>query len=93
MKNLGILISESLFLGLASLGETRQSISRSISLSLTIIDSEVVLRELLGPADLTRAQALRIHESTEVIMVSKDKDLVFAAFQVVTPSLESLNNG
>ncbi len=80
MKNLSVLISERFFLGLASLGEARQSISRSISFSLTIIDSEVVSRELLGLADLTRAQAFRIHESMEVIMVSKNEDLVFAAF-------------
>ncbi len=80
MKNLSILILERFLLGLASLEEARQSISRSISFSLTTIDSEVVSRELLGLADLTRAQAFRIHESTEVIMVSKDEDLVFAAF-------------
>ncbi len=92
MKNLGVLISESLFLGLASLGEARQGICRSISLSLIIIDSEVVSRELLGPADLTRAQAFRIHESAEVIMVNKNEDLVFAAFQVVAPSLKGFNN-
>ncbi len=54
MENLEILISESLFLDLASLGEARQGISRSISLSLTIINSKVVSRELLGPMDLTR---------------------------------------
>ncbi len=78
MKNLSILISERFFLGLASLGEARQSIRRSISFSLTIIDLEVVSSELLGPADLTRAQAFRIHESAEVIIVSKDEDLVFA---------------
>ncbi len=82
MENLGVFISESLFLGLASLREARQGISCSISLSLTIIDSEVVSKELLGLADLTRAQAFRIHESTEVIMVSKDEDLIFAALQV-----------
>lgn len=51
MKNLGVLISESLFPGLASLGEAKQGISRSISLFLTIIDSNVVSRELLGPTD------------------------------------------
>ncbi len=79
MENLEILISESFFLGLASLGEVKQGISRSISLSLTIIDLELVLRELLGPADLTRAQVIGIQESTEVIMVSKDKNLIFAA--------------
>ena len=80
MKNLGILISESFFLGLASLEEARQSISRSICLFLTIIDLEIVWEELLGPTDLTRAQTFRIHELTEVIMVNKDEDLVFAAF-------------
>ncbi len=92
MENLGVLISESLFFGLASLGEVRQGISRSICLSLTIIDSEVVSRELLGPTDLTRAQAFCIHESTEVIMVSKDEDFVFTAFQVVAPSLKGFND-
>ncbi len=93
MKNLSILILERFFLGLAPLWEARQNISRSISFSLTIIDLEVVSRELLGPADLTRAQAFRIHESTKVVMVSKDEDLAFAALQVMAPSLESLNNG
>ncbi len=55
MENLGILISGSFFLGLASLREARQGISRSISLSLMIIDSEVISRELLGLANLTKA--------------------------------------
>ncbi len=80
MKNLGVFISESLFLGLASLREVRQGISRSISLSLTIIDLEVVSREFLGLADLIRAETLQNQESAKVIMVRKDKDLVFAAF-------------
>ncbi len=80
MKNLGVLISENLFFGLASLKEVIQGISRSITLFLIIIDLEVVSRELLGPADLTRAQTLCIHESAEVIMVSKYEDLIFAAF-------------
>ncbi len=92
MENLSILISERFFFGLASLEEARQSISRSISFSLTIIDLEVVSREFLGPANLTRAQAFCIHKSTEVIMVSKDEDLIFAAFQVVAPSFKVFNN-
>ncbi len=92
MKNLGVLISESLFLGLTSLGEARQGICRSISLSPTIIHSKVVLRKLLGLADLTRAQAFRIHELAEVIVVSKDEDLVFVAFQVVAPGLKGFND-
>ncbi len=92
MKNLEILISESFFLGLASLEEVRQGISRSISLFLTIIDLEVVSRELLGPTDLTKAQAFCMHESTEVIMVSKAEDLIFTALQVVVPSLKNFND-
>ncbi len=80
IEHLGVLISESLFLGLASLREIRQGISHNISLSLIIINLEDVLRELLGLADLTRAQTLCIYKLAEVIIVSKDKNLVFAAF-------------
>ncbi len=80
MEDLGVLISESLLLGLASLEEAKQGIRRSISLFLTIIDLKLVSRQLLGPADLTRTQTFCIHKSTEVIMVSKDENLVFAAF-------------
>ena len=93
IKNLGILISKSFFLGLASLEQARQSTSRSICLSLMIIDLEVISRELLGPTDLTRAQAFCIHESTEVIMVNKDEDLIFTLFQIVALSFKGLNNG
>ncbi len=80
MKNLEVLISDSFFLGLTSLREAKQGISCSISLSLTIVDVKVISRELLGPADLTRAQTLCIHELAEVIIINKDKDLAFAAF-------------
>ena len=52
----------------------------------------MVSREFLGPADLSGAQALRIHETTEVIVVRKDENLMFAAFQVVAPGLESLDD-
>ncbi len=92
MKNLGILISESFFLGLALLKGARQGISRSISFSLTVIDSKVLSREFLCPADLARAQTLCIHKSMEIVMVIKDEYLVFVAFQVVVPSLKGFNN-
>ncbi len=92
MKNLGVLISENLFLGLTPLKEVRQGISRSISHSLTVIDSKVVLRELLGPADLAEAQTLCIHELTEVVVISEDEDRVFAVFHVVALSLKGFNN-
>ena len=53
----------------------------------------MVLRKLLGLADLTKAQTFCIHKSTKVVVVNKDKNFIFVAFQVVTPSLESLNDG
>ena len=53
----------------------------------------MVLRELLGPADLSGAQALRIHETTEVIVVRKDENFMLAAFEVVAPSLECFKDG
>ncbi len=80
MENLRVLIFENLFLGLVSLWEARQGINYKISLSLIIINSEVVFKELLGPAMLTRAQTLCIYKSAEVIIVSKDEDLVFATY-------------
>ncbi len=46
----------------------------------------------MGPADLTRAQAFCIHELTEVMLVSKDEELVFAVLQVVAPSLQGYND-
>ncbi len=92
MKNLRILIFESFLFGLASLKEARQGISRNISLFLIIIDLEVVSRELLGLADLAEAQTLCIYELTEIVVVDKDEDLMFAALQIVAPSLKHFNN-
>ena len=80
MKNLGILILECFFLGLTFLWEVRQGISRNINLFLTVIDSKIILKELLGSTHLSKAQAFCIHELTEVIIVNEDKNLVFAAF-------------
>ena len=45
-----------------------------------IIDLKIVLRKLLGLADLMRAQAFCIYELTEIIMISKNQDLIFVAF-------------
>ena len=52
----------------------------------------MVLRELLGQADLSEAQTLCIHETMEVIVVRKDKNLILAIFQIVTPRLKDLDD-
>ena len=52
----------------------------------------MISRELLGPTDLSGAQALCIHELLEVIMARKDENPMLAAFQIVTPRLEGFDN-
>ena len=93
MKDLAVLSLQLIFLILASLGKLRQSIYSRICLALSIIDLKVITKELLGPPDLSVAQALRIPETTEVIVVRKDEKLMLTNFQIVVPSLECLNNG
>ena len=80
MQNLDVLPSESFFLLSTPLGVSRQGIGSSISLVLTIIDSEVVIKELLGPADLFGAQTLRVHKLAEVIVVDEYEHLMLGAF-------------
>lgn len=58
-----------------------------------VIDLKVILRQFLYPMNVTRTETFCIYKLIEVIMVSKDKNLIFAAFQVVTPSFENLNDG
>ena len=93
MKDSAIFSSELILLILAFLKKPRQSICSRICLTLAIVNLEMVSRELLGPTDLSRAQALRIYETTEIIVVRKDKNLILAAFQIVTPCLEGFDNG
>lgn len=92
MNNLQILIFEGLFLDLACPRKARQSMSYSISFFLTIIDYKKVLREFLGQMDLTKTQTSCIHKLSNVIIVNKDKYIIFIAFQVVVLSYKSFNN-
>ena len=46
----------------------------------------------MGPADLFGAQTLCIYETIKIIMVRKNKNLMLAAFQIVTPCLKSFDD-
>ena len=92
IENLGVLISKNIFFSLALLRKAKQGISCSISFSLIIIDLKVVSRELLGLANLIKAQTFYIYKLTKVVMVNEDENLVFVAFQVVVPSFKNFNN-
>ena len=80
MHNLDVLRSEGVFLLSTPLRVLRQGIGSSVSLALTIVDSEVVTRELLGPADLSGAQTLCVHEPAEVVVVGEYEHLMLGAF-------------
>ena len=58
-----------------------------------IINLKMVIKKLLGSLDLVRTQAFCIHELTEIVVVSKNKDLIFTDLQVVVLNLEYSNNG
>ena len=79
MQDFDVLCSEDVFFLSIPLGVLRQGISSSVSFALTIIDSEVVTREFLSLADLSGAQTLRVHESSEVVMVGKHEDFMSKA--------------
>ena len=79
MQNLDIFRLEGVFLLSTPLKVSRQSIGISIGLILTIINVKVVTREFLSPADLSRAQTLRVHELSEVVIVGKHKDFMSRA--------------
>ena len=79
MQDLDILGKEGLFFFCTLLRISRQGISSSISLVLIIIDTKVVTRKFLGPADLPRAQTLRVYEPTEFVVVDKHKNFMSRA--------------
>ena len=64
MKNLHVFGLKFFFFIKASLEETQES----IGLALLIINLKIILEELLGLPDLTRAQSLCVYKLTEVVM-------------------------
>ena len=79
MKDLAILSLELIFFILASLQKSQQNICNSICLALSIIDANVITQEFLGPMYLSGVQTLCIHEAAKVVVVFKNKDIVFTA--------------
>ena len=59
---------------------------------LAIINSKIVLEELLGPTDLLGAQAFWIHEVINAIIVCENEHFILIAFQIVTLYLKSFDN-
>ena len=92
MKNSSVLGLKLIFFLNISFKKIKERVYSSICFTLTIIDSKMVIKELLGPANLTKAQTLYVYELLEVIMVSKNEYLVFTIFWVVLLGFKSFNN-
>ena len=45
-----------------------------------VVNLKIVLGELLGPTDLSGAQALYIYKATKVVIVCEDKHFLLATF-------------
>lgn len=70
----------------------KQGISSRVYFFLIVINFEVVLRDYLGLADLSKAQTFCIYKMLKIIVIDDDKNSVLAAFEVMTASFESFNN-
>ena len=92
MKNSATFSLELIFFIFASLKKFYQSICSCICFAFTIPNLKIVSKKLLDPINLSGAQTLCIHETKEVIVIRKNKNLIFAVFQVVVPILECFNN-
>lgn len=57
-----------------------------------IIDLTIVPRQLLSRLDLLRTQAFHIHDVAKIVIIYGNENLMFAIFQIVLASLESLKN-
>ena len=80
IKDLAIFGLELIFLILASPEKSWQSIYSYICLTLAIVNSKIVLKELLGSVDLFKAQTLCIYETTEIVVICEDKIFILATF-------------
>ena len=80
MQDLDVFGAEGVFFLRIPLRVLWQSIGSFVYLALAVVDSEVVLRKFLSPADLSGAQTLYIHELKKVVVGYKDEDLVFTTF-------------
>lgn len=59
---------------------------------MAIINAKIKTGEFLCPTNLPRAWAFVIYELPKFVLISKNEDLVFTAFQIMVLSLIDLNN-
>lgn len=72
--------------------KVKHSIYSSASFVLLIISLKIILKELLSLTNLTKTQLFYVYELIEVIMVGKNKDFIFAIFNIMSPDFKGFNN-
>ena len=80
MQNLDVLCPKDLFFSSTLLRVLKQGIGSSVSLALMIVNLKLVMRMLLGPADLSGAQTLCVHKPAEVVVVDEYDYLMLGSF-------------
>ena len=80
MEDSSVFSSKLFFLIKAHLKKAKQRVCLSIYFILIIIDLKIIIRVLMVPIDLTKAQTPYIYKLLKVIIVNKNKNLLFAAF-------------
>lgn len=93
MQNLSIFDLSLLFFFLILLKKTRKSVCSFFGFVLLIINQKMILKELLGLANLFRVQVLCIYKVVEVVVVCEYKDFMFTILWIMLPSFKNFNNG
>lgn len=52
----------------------------------------MVLKGLLNPINLLKAETLDIDEHSKVVVIDKNANLVFVVFKIIIPSFKDFNN-
>lgn len=71
---------------------SRKDISNYIGLTLSIMEPKIVLKQCLSSIHLSRAKAFYILKLTQIVMISKNEDLILATFQIMMPDFKNFNN-
>lgn len=71
MENFGIYDLKIFFFSIITMEKMSQNINSYIGFTLTIIDSKIITRKFLGPANQPSTQAFNIYKFVKIIIMNK----------------------
>lgn len=66
----------------------RKSVYSPINLVLLVINLKMILKKLIRLANLSKAQALYIYKVMGIVVICKNKNLIFTNFYLVLPGFK-----